>query len=133
MCTQGVCWGKSGSLINPEAFVVGPSRRWLARPQRVFYCLPCSHCGSGQSGRGADDPRGRISATSAATSALIDLVHDEVVYRREVMRTPVRALATEIGVSKSAVDKFHKLRTHPGKLWPKLRGLVHAHTPEPGS
>jgi len=51
----------------------------------------------------------------------VKLVHDEVVYRREVVRTPLRTLAAEIGVSKSAVDQFHKLRSHPGKLWPKLR------------
>lgn len=37
------------------------------------------------------------------------------------MRTPLRTLAAEIGISKSAVDKFHKLRSNPGKLWPKLR------------
>jgi hypothetical protein len=43
------------------------------------------------------------------------------VYRREVLRTPVRTLAVEIGISKSAVDKFYRLRSHPGKNWPKLR------------
>jgi hypothetical protein len=37
------------------------------------------------------------------------------------MRTPSRALAAEIGISRSAVDKFHRLRSHPGKNWPKLR------------
>lgn len=44
-----------------------------------------------------------------------------MVHRREVMRTPIRTLADEIGISKSAVDKFHKKRSDPGKLWPKLR------------
>ena len=43
------------------------------------------------------------------------------MYRREVMRTPLRALAAEIAISKSALDKFHKERSRPGKLWPKLR------------
>jgi len=37
------------------------------------------------------------------------------------MRTPLRTLAAEIGISRSAVDKFHKLGTRPGKNWPKLR------------
>jgi hypothetical protein len=48
-------------------------------------------------------------------------VHAWVVYRREVMRTPVRTLAGEIGISKSSLDKFHKERCRPGKLWPRLR------------
>jgi hypothetical protein len=48
-------------------------------------------------------------------------VHAWVVFRREVMRTPLRTLADEIGISKSAVDRFHKLRSHPGKNWPRLR------------
>ena len=48
-------------------------------------------------------------------------MHAWVVYRREVMRTPLRTLADEIGISKSAVDRFHQLRSHPGKNWPKLR------------
>ena len=43
------------------------------------------------------------------------------MYRREVLRTPLRTLAAEIGISRSAVDKFHRLRPHPGKNWPKLR------------
>jgi hypothetical protein len=48
-------------------------------------------------------------------------VHAELVYRREVMRTPIRTLAAEIGISKSAVDEFHKRLSYPGKIWPKLR------------
>ncbi|HSU15646.1 hypothetical protein [Longimicrobium sp.] len=48
-------------------------------------------------------------------------MHDRVVYRREVMRTPIRTLAAEIKISKSAVDAFYKSRTYPGKVWPKLR------------
>jgi hypothetical protein len=49
------------------------------------------------------------------------VVHEWLVYRREVLRTPLRTLAAEIGISRSAVDKFHRLRSHPGKNWPKLR------------
>jgi hypothetical protein len=48
-------------------------------------------------------------------------VHAWVVFRREVMHTPLRTLAAEIGISKSAVDRFHKLRSHPGKNWPRLK------------
>ncbi|HEU4559803.1 MAG TPA: hypothetical protein VFS20_18270 [Longimicrobium sp.] len=48
-------------------------------------------------------------------------MHEWVAYRREVMRTPSRTLAAEIGISRSAVDKFHRLRSPPGKNWPKLR------------
>jgi len=50
----------------------------------------------------------------------VRLVHERLVYRREVMRTPIRALAEEIGISKSAVDHFYRRRA-PGKNWPKLR------------
>ncbi|HET7463832.1 MAG TPA: hypothetical protein VFJ82_21430 [Longimicrobium sp.] len=63
----------------------------------------------------------RIRAGSPAIREFVEQVHALVVYRREVMRTPVRTLAAEIGISKSAVDKFHKERAHPGKLWPKPR------------
>jgi len=63
----------------------------------------------------------RIGAGSPAIREFVEQVHALVVYRREVMRTPVRTLAAEIGISKSAVDKFHKERSHPGKLWPRLR------------
>jgi hypothetical protein len=48
-------------------------------------------------------------------------VHAEVVYRREVVRTPMRTLAAEIGISRSAVEQFHKQRSRPGKNWPRLR------------
>jgi AcrR family transcriptional regulator len=48
-------------------------------------------------------------------------VHQWLVYRREVTHTPVRTLAAEIGISKSAVEHFYKSRTYPGKNWPKLR------------
>ncbi|HEX6161701.1 MAG TPA: hypothetical protein VF111_16110, partial [Thermoanaerobaculia bacterium] len=58
---------------------------------------------------------------SASTKVHVDLVHRWLVYRREVLRTPVRTLAAEIGISKSAVDRFYKLRSHPGKNWPRLR------------
>jgi hypothetical protein len=44
-----------------------------------------------------------------------------IVYHREVLRTPLRTLEAEIGISRSAVDKFHRQRSHPGKNWPKLR------------
>ena len=44
-----------------------------------------------------------------------------VVYHREVLRRPVRTLAAEIGISRSAVERFHKERPHPGKNWPRLR------------
>lgn len=33
----------------------------------------------------------------------------------------MRTLAAEIGISRSAVDKFHKQRVNPKKNWPKLR------------
>ncbi|HET7461022.1 MAG TPA: hypothetical protein VFJ82_07230 [Longimicrobium sp.] len=61
-------------------------------------------------GRGADDPRERISASSPA-----------IVYRREVLKTPIRALEAEIGISRTAIDHFHKRKSTPGKNWPKLR------------
>ena len=44
-----------------------------------------------------------------------------VVHHREILRRPVRTLAAEIGISRSAVERFHKERPHPGKNWPKLR------------
>jgi hypothetical protein len=43
------------------------------------------------------------------------------VYRREVMHTPLRTLAEEIGISKSGLDQFYKQSSYPGKVWPKLR------------
>ena len=55
------------------------------------------------------------------------------MYRHEVLRAPVRTLAAEIGISKSAVDRFYKLRSHPGKNWPKLRDWYmarHAQQPD---
>jgi len=48
-------------------------------------------------------------------------VHRWLVYRREVMHTPLRALAEEIGISKSGLDQFYKQSSYPGKVWPKLR------------
>jgi hypothetical protein len=48
-------------------------------------------------------------------------VHDWVVYHREVLQTPLRTLAAQIGISKSAVDKFHRNGARPGKNWPRLR------------
>jgi len=48
-------------------------------------------------------------------------VHRWLVYRREVTRTPVRTLAAEIGISKSAVEHFYKLQTYPKRTWPRLR------------
>lgn len=44
-----------------------------------------------------------------------------MVYHREVLQTPLRTLAAQIGISKSAVDKFHKDGVRPGKNWPRLR------------
>jgi len=44
-----------------------------------------------------------------------------VVYHREVLQTPLRTLPAQIGISKSAVDKFHKDGARPGKNWPRLR------------
>jgi hypothetical protein len=44
-----------------------------------------------------------------------------MVYRREVTRTPVRTLAAEIGISKSAVEHFYKEQTSPRRTWPRLR------------
>lgn len=75
----------------------------------------------GQSGRGADDPRERITARTAATQAAVELVRELVAHRREVTRTPLRTLAAEIGITRSALDRFHKVRSRPGKNWPKLR------------
>ena len=43
------------------------------------------------------------------------------MYHREVLQTPLRRLAAQIGISKSAVDKFHKDGVRPGKNWPRLR------------
>lgn len=88
---------------------------------RRFYRLPCSPEKSGQSGRGAYDPRERISASSPAIRAYVDLVHEYLVHRREVLRTPIRALEAEIGISRGAIDNFHKRKATPGKNWPKLR------------
>ncbi len=48
-------------------------------------------------------------------------MHDWVAYRREVMRTPLRTLAAEIGITRSALDRFHKQGSRPAKNWPKLR------------
>ncbi|HEX8245026.1 MAG TPA: hypothetical protein VF541_16065, partial [Longimicrobium sp.] len=48
-------------------------------------------------------------------------VHQWLVYRREVTRTTVRALAEEIGISKTGVDAFYKSESYPSKSWPKLR------------
>lgn len=48
-------------------------------------------------------------------------VHERLVYRREVTRTPLRTLAEEIGISKSGLDQFYKSQSYPGKSWPKLR------------
>lgn len=96
-------------------------RRWVASLTRGFYRLPCSLNRSGQSGRGADDPRERVTAGSAPSKAAVEQVHALLTYHREVLRRPVRALAAEIGISKSAVERFHKERPHPGKLWPRLR------------
>jgi hypothetical protein len=47
-------------------------------------------------------------------------VHEWLVYRRDVVRTPIRKLAAEIGISKSAVDHFYR-HWSPEKNWPKLR------------
>jgi hypothetical protein len=49
------------------------------------------------------------------------MVHEWLVYRREVTRTPLRTLATEIGIPKSTVEKFYKEKFRPSKVWPKLR------------
>ena len=51
----------------------------------------------------------------------VEPVHQWLVYRREVMHTPLRTLAEEIGISKSGLDQFYKQRSYPGKVWPKLR------------
>lgn len=50
----------------------------------------------------------------------VRLVHEWLVYRRDVTRTPIRTLAAEIGISKSAVDHFYHRRS-PAKNWPRLR------------
>jgi hypothetical protein len=33
----------------------------------------------------------------------------------------LRTLAAEIGITRSALDRFHKVNSRPGKNWPKLR------------
>lgn len=97
------------------------SRQRVARAPWQFYCLLCSQERSGQSGRGADDPRECVTPNSAPSQANVERVHALVVYHREVLRRPVRTLAAEIGISRSAVERFHKERPHPGKNWPRLR------------
>ena len=51
----------------------------------------------------------------------VDVVHEYVVYRREVLKTPIRTLEAEIGISRTAIDHFHKRKSTPGKNWPRLR------------
>ena len=62
-----------------------------------------------------------VGPGSAPPGPVVRAVHQWLVYRREVTRTPVRALAAEIGISKTAVDEFYKQQSYPGKIWPKLR------------
>jgi len=75
----------------------------------------------GESGRDADESREQMSASSAAKREFVDQVHAWVVYRREVMHTPLHTLEAEIGISRSAVNKFYRQRSNPIKNWPKLR------------
>jgi hypothetical protein len=51
----------------------------------------------------------------------VDAVHAWLVHRREVTHASIRALAAEIGISKSAVEGFYKHRNDPARIWPKLR------------
>jgi hypothetical protein len=51
----------------------------------------------------------------------VEQVHAWLVYRREVTHTSVRGLAAEIGISKSMVETFYKQKSHPARIWPKLR------------
>ena len=58
---------------------------------------------------------------SRPTSKHVARVHEWLVYRREVTRTPFRTLAAEIGIPKSTVEKFYKEKFRPSKVWPQLR------------
>ncbi|HSU15647.1 hypothetical protein [Longimicrobium sp.] len=84
------------------------------------YLPQCTDDTGGQSGRDARESRDQMGPGSPPTGPYVRLVHDRVVYRRDVMRTPIRTLAAEIGISKSAADHFYKHRS-PEKNWPKLR------------
>src|SRR6476620_2946858 len=84
------------------------------------YLAQCTEETGGQSGRDADDSRETMGPGSPPAGPIVRLVHERLVYRREVMRTPIRALAEEIGISKSGVDHFYRRRA-PGKNWPRLR------------
>jgi len=46
-------------------------------------------------------------------------VHGWLLHRRT--HTPIRTLAKEIGISKTAVDYFEKRQHAPKRTWPKLR------------
>ena len=58
---------------------------------------------------------------SRPTPRHVAAVHDWLVYRHEVTRTTFRALAAEIGIPKSTVQKFYKEKFRPSRIWPKLR------------
>lgn len=58
---------------------------------------------------------------SRPTPKHVGRVHEWLVYRREVTRTPFRTLAAEIGIPKSTVEKFYKEKFRPSKVWPQLR------------
>ncbi len=48
-------------------------------------------------------------------------MHRWLVYRRHATHTPIRTLAAEIGISKTAVEYFEKRQHAPKRTWPKLR------------
>jgi hypothetical protein len=59
-----------------------------------------------------------VGPDSRPSRERVDQVHAWLVYRREVTRAPFRALAAEIGLPKSTVQKFHAQKTYPQKIWP---------------
>lgn len=93
----------------------------LARLEHRFYRPECNPTESGQSGPGAAESRDEIGEGSRPTPKHVATVHEWLVYRHEVTRTPFRTLAAEIGIPKSTVQKFYKEKFRPSKVWPKLR------------
>lgn len=51
----------------------------------------------------------------------MERVHEWLVYRHEVVRTPFRTLAAEMDLPKSTVQQFYARKSYPYKIWPKLR------------
>jgi hypothetical protein len=100
--------------------MIGTWRRFLRVRSVSVYLVQYSDETSGQSGRDAHDSRDRMGPGSPPAGPYVRLVHEWLVYRRDVTRTPLRTLAAEIGISKSAVDHFYRQRS-PEKNWPKLR------------